>query len=140
MIARYEQGSSYDDLAVWLFNTHHVEVSSSTAAQIMRLWGLRARRGKALYIYIGTYEPRLMQKVGRPRKASTNLNPFKQEMMALYEQGNSFATIRISLMDNHGVGVPGGMSIVDESGKPVSMHCSSRRLPVSGFSPLAVEV
>jgi hypothetical protein len=105
MIARYEQGSSYDDLAVWLFNTHHVEVSSSKAAQIMRLWGLRARRGKAVYIYIGTYEPRLMQKVGRPRKASTNLNPFKQEMMALYEQGNSFATIRISLMDNHGVEV-----------------------------------
>jgi hypothetical protein len=46
-----------------------------------------------------------MQKVGRPRKANTNLNPFKQEMMALYEQGNSFATIRISLIDNHGVEV-----------------------------------
>jgi hypothetical protein len=74
-----------------------------------------------------------MQKVGRPRKANTNLNPFKQEMMALYEQGNSFATIRISLIDNHGVEV-------DEFGKAVSMHCSSRRLPVSGLSPFAVGV
>jgi transposase len=58
-----------------------------------------------VYIYIGTFEPRLMQKVGRTRKASTNLNPYKQEMLALYEQGNSFATIRISLMDNYGVEV-----------------------------------
>jgi hypothetical protein len=52
MIARYEQGSSYDDLAVWLFNTHHVEVSSSKAAQIMRLWGVRASRGKPRLEYI----------------------------------------------------------------------------------------
>jgi hypothetical protein len=102
MIARHAQGSTFDDLAVWLFNTHHVEVSSSKAAQIMRLWGVRASRGKPRRIYIGTYEPRLMQKVCRPR---VNLNPFKQEMLALYEQGNSYATIRISLMDNHRVEV-----------------------------------
>jgi hypothetical protein len=53
MMARYEQGSTYEDLAVWLFNTHHVEVSSTKASQTMRLWGVRARQGTVI-VYTDT--------------------------------------------------------------------------------------
>ena len=102
MIARYGQGSTYEDLAVWLFNTHRVEVSSTKASHTMRLWGIRARQGAVAVCVRGVSWPWLIQTGGRATKARTNLNPYKQEMVELYEQGNSYAAIRAWLMEAHG--------------------------------------
>jgi hypothetical protein len=43
-----------------------------------------------------------MQTGGRATKARTNLNPYRQDMVELYAQGNSYASIRVWLMETHG--------------------------------------